>query len=57
MMPHHLADHVMAGRHVPGILILSDELGIGGNIEELRLIAGASRMEEYQDRIVQLPLT
>ena len=47
----------MAGRHVPGILILSDELGIGGNIEELRLIAGASRMEEYQDRIVQLPLT
>ncbi len=55
-MPPHLADHIAQGRHVPGIFILNPNLGIGGNLEELFLIAIASEENEYQDRIVHLPL-
>ncbi|MBW4548851.1 MAG: DUF5615 family PIN-like protein [Symplocastrum torsivum CPER-KK1] len=56
-MPVHLADHIAEGRHVPGILILGAKLSIGQNLEELVLIAEASFEDEYQDRIVHLPLS
>jgi hypothetical protein len=55
-MPRHLADHLAAGRHVPGIVMLDDDLGIGGNIDELLLIAGASLSGEFRDRIIYLPI-
>lgn len=55
-MPRHLADHLAAGRHVPGIIVLDDDLGIGGNLDELLLIAGASLSDELRDQIVYLPL-
>jgi len=55
-MPVHLADHIAEGRHVPGVLILGAKLSIGQNLEELVLIAEASFEDEYQDRIVHLPL-
>ena len=55
-MPRHLADHLTAGRHVPGIVMLDDDLGIGGNVEELLLIAGASLPDEIRDRIIYLPI-
>ena len=55
-MPRHLADHLAAGRHVPGIVMLDDDLGIGGNIDELLLIAGASRPDEFRDRVIYLPI-
>jgi hypothetical protein len=55
-MPVHLADHLAAGRHVPGILILNANLSIGQTIDELTLIAEASFDEEYQVQIVHLPL-
>lgn len=54
-MPVHLTDHVAAGRHVPGILILDAEMTIGETLDELILIWGASHPNEYQDRIVFLP--
>jgi hypothetical protein len=54
-MPQHLADHLAAGRHVPGIVMLDDGLGIGGNIDELLLIMGASLPDEFRDRIIYLP--
>ncbi|MDQ3010262.1 MAG: DUF5615 family PIN-like protein [Acidobacteriota bacterium] len=56
-MPGHLADHLTAGRHVPGIFVLSPELSMGATIAELVLIASASFADEYQDRISYLPLT
>ncbi|MEH2038528.1 DUF5615 family PIN-like protein [Nostoc sp.] len=55
-MPVHLADHIAVNRHVPGIFILNPNLSIGENIEELIIVALASEDDEYQDRIVYLPL-
>jgi len=55
-MPVHLADHITDNRHVPGIFILNPNLSIGENVEELILAALASEDDEYQDRIVYLPL-
>ncbi|OYD96201.1 hypothetical protein CDG76_05120 [Nostoc sp. 'Peltigera membranacea cyanobiont' 210A] len=55
-MPVHLADHIAINRHVPGIFILNQNLSIGENIEELIIVALASEDDEYQDRIVYLPL-
>lgn len=56
-MPRHLLDHLAAGRHVPGILILSQNMSVGETVEELALIWGASQEGEYQDRIAYLPVT
>lgn len=53
-MPVHLADHIAAGRHVPGIFILSSSLSIGQNLEELIIIALAYEKDEYQNEIVYL---
>jgi hypothetical protein len=55
-MPVHLANHLAQGRHIPGIFILNSDLGMGENLEELILAAIASLKNEYQDRIVYLPL-
>ncbi|MBE9005610.1 DUF5615 family PIN-like protein [Fortiea sp. LEGE XX443] len=55
-MPVHLAEHIVVNRHVPGILTLNPNLSIGENIEELIILALASKDDEYQDRIVYLPL-
>jgi len=53
-MPGHLRDHLAAGRHVPGILIIRTPLNFGELIETLILIFGASLPDEYRDRIVHL---
>jgi hypothetical protein len=55
-MPVHLLEHTANNRHLPGIFILNSKLSVGANLEELILIALASEEEEYQDRIVFLPL-
>lgn len=55
-MPVHLADHIAQGRHVPGILLLNPNLSIGENLEELIITALGSFDDEYQDRIVHLPI-
>ncbi|OCR02022.1 hypothetical protein BCD67_07545 [Oscillatoriales cyanobacterium USR001] len=55
-MPVHLADHIALDHHIPGIFILNPNLSIGENIEELILVALASEEDEYQDRIIYLPL-
>ncbi len=56
-MPQHLADHLAQGGHIPGILVINPDIGIGQMIAELTLIAGASREDEYQDLMVYLPIT
>ena len=56
-MPVHLRNHLASGRHVPGILILSDKLSLGETAEDLYLVAGASQPEKYADLIRHLPLS
>lgn len=56
-MPVHLKDHLQANRHIPGIFILSANLSVGQNIDELILIAECSFAKEYQNQIIHLPLT
>jgi len=56
-MSGHLRDHLAAGGHVPGILVISRRLSLGDVIDELYLVWAASHPDEYQDRIVYLPLT
>jgi hypothetical protein len=55
-MPIHLADHLAQNRHIPGIFILNPEMGIGETIDQLILIAKCSFDDEYQDRIIFLPI-
>jgi len=55
-MPQHLRDHLESGGHIPGILIMNSKMSVGETIDELLLIWGASTVEEYQDRIVHLPI-
>ena len=56
-MPRHLADHLAAGRHVPGILILNLDAPIGLALDDLILIATASQPQEFLDRIAYVPLS
>jgi len=56
-MPTHLAEHLSRERHIPGIITLNLEMGIGDTVEELILIAEVGNPEEYQDRIEYLPVT
>ena len=55
-MPQHLADHLAAGHHVPGIFTINLKMPIGLIIEHIILIAGASHEDEYIDQIVYIPL-
>lgn len=55
-MPQHLADHLAAGHHVPGIFTVNLKVSMELIIEELILIAGASHEDEFRDRIVYIPL-
>ncbi|MCP4110487.1 MAG: hypothetical protein GY749_34025 [Desulfobacteraceae bacterium] len=55
-MPKHLKDHLLSERHVPGIFVLNPKLSIDETAYELALIAGASDMEEFADRLIYLPI-
>ena len=55
-MPVHLADHLAAGRHIPGILTVDITRDMAGNLDDLLLVALAALPGEYKDRIVYLPL-
>lgn len=56
-MPVHLADHLDADRHVPGIFVLNSDLSMGQTVDELVLIWTVSEGDEYIDRIEYLPLS
>lgn len=55
-MPVHLADHLVAGRHIPGIFILNESMSMGRIIYELTFIAEAAEEDDYQDEINFMPL-
>jgi hypothetical protein len=56
-MPGHLRDHLAAGRHVPGILIMPKRLTEWQVADELYLIWGDSLPDEYRDQLVYLPVS
>ncbi len=53
-MPTHLADHLAAGRHIPGILLINPGLKIGQILNYLILAAYSSLPDEYRDQIQHL---
>lgn len=55
-MPDHLRDHLAAGHHFPGMFTLHENMSVGQTAEALALVWGASRPDEYTDRITYLPL-
>lgn len=56
-MPVHLRDHLTGGRHVPGVLVLNDDMTIGETVDELYLLWKAAAVEEYADQINYLPVS
>lgn len=56
-MPVHLADHLNAGNHMPGIFTINPDVTIGQLIDELVLIACTALENEFADRITFLPIT
>ncbi|MDZ4879173.1 MAG: hypothetical protein CLLPBCKN_008611 [Chroococcidiopsis cubana SAG 39.79] len=56
-MPVHLAEHLAQGHYIPGIFVLRPRAEIGQVLDDLILIALAGNENEYQDRIVHIPLS
>ncbi len=55
-MPAYLRNHLNGSRHVPGIFVLRKRASLGELADDLALICEASQAEEYEDRMVYLPL-
>jgi hypothetical protein len=55
-MPGHLADHLARGRHVPGVVMLHQSMGVGETIENLVYLSLAFDPDELRDLIVYLPV-
>jgi hypothetical protein len=55
-MPTHLAEHLEAGRHMPGILTLNPKMSIGEHIDELEYIWQVADPGEFDDVIWFLPI-
>jgi hypothetical protein len=55
-MPQHFGDFLLARGSSPGVLLVSQYLPIGEAIEELLLVWGASDAEEWENRILSIPL-
>ncbi|MCP4399110.1 MAG: hypothetical protein GY801_17650 [bacterium] len=54
-MPVHLRNHLLRGRHVPGIFILNVKMTVAETADEFVLIWGACEAEEYRDQLRYLP--
>ena len=55
-MPDHLANHLTAGHHSPGVLSLRPGSTISAIVEDLVMIAFAGDPNEYRDTITYIPL-
>src|SRR4051812_24721531 len=56
-IPQHLADHLAAGRHIPGVFQVPYEWSVDEMFAELILIAGTALPGEYADHIRYLPIS
>jgi len=55
-IPGHLAEHIAAGRHIPGIFWIRPHASLHSIIEELYLIWAVSTADEYEGRTLFIPL-
>lgn len=55
-MPAHFLAFTNAGKHSAGVFLVSQSLDVGTAIEELLLIWLASEAQEWENRLVWLPL-
>ena len=55
-MTHYAYERVRAGKPMPGVIEVSDELTIGSVIQDLLLLAGASNEGEWEGQVIYLPL-
>lgn len=54
-LPGHFADHLRAGGHVPGILLIRRGTSLGQIIRLFCSVWAVSEAEEYYDRLVCIP--
>jgi hypothetical protein len=55
-MPGYAYERIEAGAAMPGVIEVSLDLPIGQAIEELVLLMEAGRPEEFDNRVIYLPL-
>jgi hypothetical protein len=55
-MPKHFAEFVSAGRSSPGVFLVQQHTPLALIIDDLVLIWMASTPEDWENRIVQIPL-
>ena len=54
-MPGHLADHLAAGRHSPGVMVLRDGFSLAEIVAYLELAAHAGDPADYADAVTYIP--
>jgi len=54
-MPEHLARHLEAGLHSPGVFVIASGCSIGLLVGELELVAHAGERADYQDVVTYVP--
>jgi hypothetical protein len=54
-MPAHLTRHLQAGRHSPGVFVVSAGCSIGQLVNYLELVAHAGDPADYSDTITYVP--
>ena len=55
-IPGYVKERLEAGEHVPGIFEVPQKAPIGTIIEDLLLLSGSSRENEWEGQIIYLPL-
>lgn len=55
-MPRHAYDRVRAGLRMPGLIVVPQDLPIGTSVEELVTLIECSRDDEWDRRVIFLPL-
>ena len=54
-LPQHLTTHLQAGNHCPGVFVLRRDSRLSQVVNHLALVAYASEVWEWQDRIEFIP--
>jgi len=55
-IPGYAYERIEAGAAMPGVIEVPSDLPIGQAIEELVLLMEAGRAEDFEDRVIYLPL-
>lgn len=56
-MTKHAYDRIAAGLPMPGVLHIPQRMPLGQVIDEMLLIVGASDPQEYDYKVIHLPMT